>query len=291
MAGALEFSKFVLAAYLHQRWSNLNWFLKSYLSIAIVILSIITSMGIFGFLSNAYQSASGVLEQETLKLETLRGQEARNTSEVARYTRLIDEIPANRVTKKMQARAEYEPQINSLTKQSEVIAKQIGDANLKILEVKQKVGPLIYISKAFKIDIDDVVKYLILILVSVFDPLAICLVIASSESIMSRRRGEVTEITAAPVAATAAPAAAMPEQTSARKEMSEQTHSEFAIPAQPAYQSRFPADHADGQSEVLPQPPVLPAGNETVAAAIVQSGAAERIIHMRFAEEQDKKAD
>src|SRR5258706_15136638 len=68
MATALEFAKFVLAAYLHQTWVRQNIIFKSYLSSAVVILSVITSMGIFGFLSNAYQSASSVLDSENIKL-------------------------------------------------------------------------------------------------------------------------------------------------------------------------------------------------------------------------------
>ncbi|MNL55112.1 hypothetical protein D3C87_1784920 [compost metagenome] len=63
---------------------------------------------------------------------------------------------------------------------------------MSILAVQQKVGPLIYISKVFKVEIDAVVKYLILLFVCIFDPLAICLVIASSESLESRRKKENT---------------------------------------------------------------------------------------------------
>jgi hypothetical protein len=62
---------------------------------------------------------------------------------------------------------------------------------LHIVDVKQKVGPLIYVSRAFKMDIDNVVKYLILVLVCVFDPLAICLVIATSEALETRKKAKL----------------------------------------------------------------------------------------------------
>lgn len=187
MATSLEFAKFVLSAYLHQRWKKLNLLYRSYLFFAIVILSLITSMGIFGFLSDAYQSASSTLEAENIKMDSLKTQQNRNAAEIARLNHNIDEIPATRISKKLKARAEAEPLIASLTKQSEEIDKQIAASNLRILEVKQKVGPLIYIARVFKMDIDTVVKYLILLLVCVFDPLAISLVIATSESLESRR--------------------------------------------------------------------------------------------------------
>lgn len=201
MAGSLEFAKFTLAAYLHQTWKNLNKVYRAYLTFAIVVLSVITSLGIFGFLSDAYQSASTVLEGENIKLAAIKSQQKLISDEIARLNRSIDEIPANRISKRLAARAEIEPVIKDLTKKFSDGDKGITAANLTILEVQKKVGPLMYISRSFKMDIDTVVKYLILIFVSVFDPLAICLVIASTHAIESRRhlKAAVAEPAAAPV--------------------------------------------------------------------------------------------
>ncbi len=187
MAGSLEFAKFTLAAYLHQTWKNLNKVYRAYLTFAIVVLSVITSLGIFGFLSDSYQSASSVLEGENIKLAAIKSQQKLISDELARLNRSIDEIPANRISKRLAARAEIEPVIKDLTKKFSDGDKGITAANLNILEVQKKVGPLMYISRSFKMDIDTVVKYLILILVSVFDPLAICLVVASTHALESRR--------------------------------------------------------------------------------------------------------
>ncbi|HEY8271991.1 MAG TPA: hypothetical protein VIG33_13960 [Pseudobdellovibrionaceae bacterium] len=189
MAASLELAKFILAAYLHQRWTELNIIFKAYLVAAIIILSAITSLGIFGFLSNAYQSASAALEAESVKSESLKAQQAHNQAEISRLTRSIDEIPANRISKRIEVRKEIEPAIAALTKQTQQLESLMTQSNLRTLELKNKVGPLIYIAKAFKLDIDTVVKYLILLLVSVFDPLAICLVIATSGALETRRRG------------------------------------------------------------------------------------------------------
>ncbi len=201
MAGSLEFAKFTLAAYLHQSWKTLNLIYRSYLTFAIVILSVITSLGIFGFLSDAYQSASSVLESENIKLAAIKSQQKLISDEIARLNRSIDEIPAARISRRLAARAEIEPVIKDLTKKFSDGDKGITAANLTILEVQKKVGPLMYISRSFKMDIDTVVKYLILIFVSVFDPLAICLVIASTHAIESRRhqKAAVAEPAAAPV--------------------------------------------------------------------------------------------
>lgn len=188
MAGSLEFAKFTLAAYLHQIWHDLNKLYRTYLVFAVVVLSVITSMGIFGFLSEAYQSASMVLEAENIKLENIKTQQKLITAEIARLNKSIDEIPANRISRRMKIRAEIEPAIKELNKKFEDGETVYTAANLKILDVKKKVGPLIYISQMFNMNIDVVVRYLVLTLVSVFDPLAICLVIAATQAIESRRQ-------------------------------------------------------------------------------------------------------
>lgn len=205
MAAALELAKFVLAAYLHQRWSQLNLIFKSYLVSAIIILSAITSLGIFGFLSDAYQSASAALDAEAVKYESLKNQQALNLSEISRMNKSIEEIPASRISKRIALRKEIEPAILALTKQTEQLEQAVTQSNLRTLELKKKVGPLIYIAKAFKLDIDTVVKYLILLLVSVFDPLAICLVIATSGALESRRRGANAIPDSKPAGASAPP--------------------------------------------------------------------------------------
>lgn len=205
MAASLELSKFVLAAYLHRKWYELAKLYRAYLVSSVIILSLITSMGIFGFLSEAYQSASAVLELETVKLQSLQVQLDSSKNEILRLNRSIDEIPENRISRRMQVRREIEPQISSLTKQVDQINSQISQANILILEAKNKVGPLIYISKAFNVNVDDIVKYFIFTFVLVFDPLAICLIIAVSEALDSRNRKPELSTTPVTTAGNVAP--------------------------------------------------------------------------------------
>jgi hypothetical protein len=200
MAACLEFSKFVIAAYLHQRWTRLNVFLRTYLVLAVTILSVITSMGIFGFLSNAYQSASSALEAEELKLSALNVEKNRSVLEIQRLNKSVEEVPASRISARLKLRSELEPAIAEFSKKISEVDQQIAAANLNILAVKQKVGPLIYIARMFKVEIDVIVKYLILLFVCIFDPLAICLVIASSEAIMSRSQKDLPLEEANPMA-------------------------------------------------------------------------------------------
>lgn len=215
MAGSLEFAKFVLAAYLHQTWNRINIAFKIYMTFAVITLSIITSIGVFGFLSDAYQSASAVLEGESIKLENLKKQQEMISAEIERLNYSVEEIPEERISKRLAARRAIEPRILELNGKLESNEKLITDSNLHILEVKKKVGPLIYISRNFNIPIDRVVQYLILVFVSVFDPLAICLVIAATYSIESRKTGAKPEKQDKEVAHTVAPTAVEPETVTA----------------------------------------------------------------------------
>ncbi|WP_413582115.1 hypothetical protein [Bdellovibrio sp. HCB288] len=201
MAGALELAKFVAAAYLHQTWKSINLVMKSYMVICVVVLSGITSMGIFGFLSDAYLISASTLEAESIKIDKLHNEQRFANAEIDRINRGIEEIPAGRITRKLQARAEAEPLIQQLKAQVNTLEGEIAQAKIKLIDEKQKVGPLIYISKAFNMEIDNVVKYLIMVFVAVFDPLAICLVIALSDAVV--RRGRKDQVT--PTASTTAP--------------------------------------------------------------------------------------
>ena len=195
MASALEFSKFVVAAFLHRTWSNLNTLYRTYLLAAVIVLSAITSMGIFGFLSDAYQTSSVDLVSNQIKIDALKSEMVRNTDEIARINRSVDEIPVERIGRKLNARKNAEPLVRSLTQKTDEIAEQIKQMDLAIVDTKTKVGPLIYVAKAFNQDVDSVVKWLILIFVSVFDPLAICLVIATSEALKLRGQGVFDTVT------------------------------------------------------------------------------------------------
>ncbi len=185
---SLELAKFVIAAYLHQTWRLQNRIFKSYLSLAVVILSLITSMGIFGFFSNAYQGATTALDTENIKLASLKGELIRAQAEVERINRAVEEIPASRITRKLTARKEAEPELARLSRNIEQINATTTKTEVQNVDLKRKVGPIIYIARAFNLEVDQVVKYLILILIFVFDPLAICLVIASSQALEFRRK-------------------------------------------------------------------------------------------------------
>jgi len=215
MAGSLEVAKLVIASLLYQYWNELNKVLRTYLVVAATVLILITSIGIYGYLSAAYQttaSQAGNAEAQVVLLETkkqnfvqqrdlyvrekdnlVKGIEQLQTglsnsrnSRVDKRGNLIQSSDAAR-------RKSFERQLdNSTTRQSEVSTK-LDELNNKIFELDSQIvetrtgndkagelGPLKYISTLTGTSMDRIINWLLLIIVFVFDPLAIALVIAAN---------------------------------------------------------------------------------------------------------------
>ena len=188
MAAALEFSKLVTAGYLYRYWGHVGRLMRTYLCSAVVALSAITSLGIFGFLCNAYQKSSITLKHEQLRLDALNNDNTRIQDEIKRLQGLIAAVPATRITKRLALQDAYEPRIRNLQKQSDEIYKQIHNTTSEVADTQLEVGPLMYVAENLHTDVDVVAKLLILLFVSIFDPLAICLVFATNLAIRVREK-------------------------------------------------------------------------------------------------------
>lgn len=182
MASSLELAKLVTAAYLYRYWGIINTFMKTYLLVGVVTLILITSGGIFGFLSNAYQGATIEFEKQST---TLLYKEDRLVQLEEDKVYLKDELeqsiatlPDNYPTAKRKLREEYNPKVLEINDQILGIKQEIGDLKVGLIETGVDVGPAIYLARAFGTDIDTVVKFFIFVLIFVFDPLAVSLVVA-----------------------------------------------------------------------------------------------------------------
>jgi hypothetical protein len=216
MATSLEVAKLVIASLLYQYWDTLNKWLKLYLSIAALVLVLITSMGIYGFLSAAYQTTASEMSVVDNKVKFLTQKKDFYESDLARYNKELEIIGANinnlstakssqiqvrdttsttgfRTTvsttelRMAQKRIEVE-EVNRKAVQAkrEVAADSLQKYQLAILdlentsEVAGELGPLKYLSGLTGIPMDKIINYLLLIIIFVFDPLAISLVITAN---------------------------------------------------------------------------------------------------------------
>ena len=193
MAGSLEFAKLVSASFLYRYWTKVNTWLKYYMAVGVVTLVLITSAGIFGFLSNAYQGATIEFEKESTKLlykeDRLKQLEEDKTYLKGELELAISELPENYITAKRKLRADYNPKVLEVNDQILDIKQEIGDLKTALIETGVDVGPAIYLARVFGTDIDTVVQFFIFILIFVFDPMAIALVIAYNITMVNRQRG------------------------------------------------------------------------------------------------------
>jgi hypothetical protein len=201
MAGSLEFAKLVSASFLYRYWDDVNRFMKTYLIIGVVTLVVITSAGIFGFLSNAYQGATVSFEKESTAL-LYKEDRLDQLSEDRKFLKeeleaAITELPENYRTAKRKLREEYQPKINQVNETMMKLKGEIGELKIALIDTGVDVGPAIYLARVFNTDVDTVVKYFIFMLISVFDPLAVVLVLAYNLTLQVRMRDDIVDPTPA----------------------------------------------------------------------------------------------
>ena len=201
MAGILEASKLITASYLEKYWKVINWIRKTYLTLAVLILMFITSLGIYGFLVSAYQETAykvqevekKVMVQETKK-KRYQEQLVSITTEKESLNKNITELTTGLANNKIQrkdrdgniinttsssTRKALEKQLDNsmsrrdiLSKKEQILSDSISSIDLKVLEletnsdVAAEIGPLKYVAKITGKDTDIVVNWFILLLLA-----------------------------------------------------------------------------------------------------------------------------
>ena len=220
MGVVLEVSKLIATVWLKINWNRAPVFIRTYLLIAIAILMLITSMGIFGFLSKAHSDAglvSGDVQakiavyDEKIKTERENIDAARKAltqmdAQVnERLSRSTDDRGAERAVQiRRQQQAERTRLQNDISRSQGVIAKlneERAPIAAEVRKVEAEVGPIKYIANFIYGDnpdaniLEKAVTWVIIIIVSVFDPLAVILLLASQYSFQWFRRAREEETT------------------------------------------------------------------------------------------------
>jgi len=218
MASSLEVAKLVIASLLYQYWDSINKILRTYLAIAAGVLILITSAGIYGFLSAAYQETAnkeGIVTQQITALETKKALYEETRDNLRLDKKLNNELKG---TLSKGSTTQYTDKngnlvvrtnnsairnIESTAKENEKLAAKLDVVNdsifaleTQILEAKvnseatSELGPLKYLSELTGIEMNRIINWLLLIIIFVFDPLAIALVIAANFAFSQLRSKE-----------------------------------------------------------------------------------------------------
>lgn len=215
MAGSLEVAKLVIASLLHQYWTTMNKVLRLYLTLATIILILITSAGIYGFLSSAYQETatkSSIVDKQVELLESRKSSfekiktqyetEKQSITEnisnlrnaLGNNTQSYVDRDGNVITYSSSAnRRAFERQLETALGKDERLTEKIQTLNDSILnletqivqtssnsELASELGPLKYLSSLTGKSMDQIINILLLVIIFVFDPLAISLVVTAN---------------------------------------------------------------------------------------------------------------
>jgi cell division protein FtsL len=215
MASSLEFAKLVAATYLKQKWDEIQGFNKWYLVSAVALLMLITSAGIFGYLSNAFQAQSLKLQQVDREIMVHSTKIDQNTTQITQLSTQISEFNKNqgkiidggkvnsRLLRSIDNRdkeiAKINKKISDLQDQNAKENEKINEIKTSNIDLEKEVGGFRFVAEAFGIELKNVVKFFIFLIVIVFDPLAVALIIAFNGMIGDKKRrqrrllGEIIE--------------------------------------------------------------------------------------------------
>jgi hypothetical protein len=208
MGVVLETGKLVTAAWVYHHWKRTPVLLKTYLISAVVVLMFITSMGIFGFLSKAHIEQTTVNSDNTLQIELIESQIQRERGSIERAENTLAQLDGalekyvelGAVTKGLTARKDQEAERNELNatinESTDVITsltKEMSELNATRIAIEAEVGPIKYIAELIYGEsstgvLEDAVRGVILIIVFVFDPLAVLLLVAANQSLVQENR-------------------------------------------------------------------------------------------------------
>jgi len=215
MGVVLETGKLVTASWLYHYWKRVNGLLKTYLISAVVILMFITSMGIFGFLSKAHIEQTTITSDKSLEISSVQSEIERHKKDIFRAEQslqlldnaLIKYTDLGAVTKGLNARKEQEVERNELNQSIQSATDKIATLTEKQfvlrkeqLQIQSEVGPIRYIAELVYGDssqsvLEDAVRWVIIIIVFVFDPLAVLLLISANITLKEERRSRRNKVT------------------------------------------------------------------------------------------------
>ena len=213
MASALELAKLVAATYLKQKWDEIGGFNKWYLTTSVAVLMLITSAGIFGYLSNAFQAQSLQLQQVDREIAVHQTKIDQNTIQITQLSTQITEFNTNqgkildggkvnsRLIRSIDNRdkqiSKINDKISDLQTQNAGEVEKINEIKIKNLDLEKEVGGFRFVAEAFGVELKNVVKFFIFLIVIVFDPLAVALIIAFNgliETPKQKQRQILTEM-------------------------------------------------------------------------------------------------
>ncbi len=184
MGAMLESGKIVVAVYLYRYWSMVTPLFKSILIMFLTVLMFITSVGIFGYLSQGYQKTSEQFKTISLDLKNLEDEYKVKKQREQEINRQVDQLPGDFVIGKIRLSREFSDEQAEIRDRLTLIEPRMQELRVQRLSYEMNIGPISYVARMFDIAQDTLVFYAILLLVFVADPLAVTLTVACNMALI-----------------------------------------------------------------------------------------------------------
>jgi len=220
MAGSLELGKLIATSFLYRYWNKTVWFLRIYMICAVLILMAITSMGIYGYLSSGFQVNAGKLETIEKQVSLIEEQKSVIVKEIEQNNKRIEILNEARKSQeeRVQAAGNYKlpreqayaaiektnAELEKVNAKNDQLKEEQFKKDNEVLELQKQdnqvhdIGTFKFVAESLGLPLETIVKLFIIVIVCVFDPLAVSLIlcynIASKGSVLKEEKVVVKEI-------------------------------------------------------------------------------------------------
>jgi hypothetical protein len=180
LAAALDVGKVVTVSFLYKEWHTAPRTLRMYMLLATAVLMLITSAGAFGYLSAAFQGAMQDTKQQEILIAAALQEKTKLEARKKEIDAQIANLPPSIVRGRQRLIAAFKAESDGINARLAQLNAEIPKMQVQQITLQNHAGPIVYVSQAFDVSVEQAAKYVILVIIFVFDPLAIALLVAGN---------------------------------------------------------------------------------------------------------------
>lgn len=182
----LDVAKCITVSFLYKEWRDVGWLLKTYLVPAVLAMMVFTSAGAAGYLIAEFQKATLGLESVNLQVQALEAEQAKLQARKLEIDKQVAQLPTDRVRGRTQLLQAFKDELEPVNKRLIELDKQLPELQQKKITTGAEAGPITYLARAFTLTPDESVKWIIGLIIFIFDPLAVALLLSANYLLLKR---------------------------------------------------------------------------------------------------------
>ena len=194
LALSLDIAKIITVSFLYKKWEKINKAMKIYMTIAAAILMVITSSGAAGYLSAEFQKAILPTKGSEIVVNSMTEEKTRLEARKVEIDKQIAQLPPENVKGRQKLQKQFAGELEHINSRIIEIDQELPKLQLQQVDVNAHAGPILYVAQAFDTTVESAVKYVILLIIFVFDPLAVALIIAGNFLLEQLKKEKTDEL-------------------------------------------------------------------------------------------------